>query len=501
ERHGDPVGGRSRRHRRPGTRSQPMVGAGGGLLRAVHGDPRRDDRQRRAADHPERSADLRQRPAMGGELLHAGLRRTAAARRPRVRSARTASHLRGRHTGVLARLAGQRPGVEPGVPHPLPGAAGHRRGAHLARRPQRDHDDVRRGRRAVEGAGRMERDRGRRRRRRPAAGRRDHRVALVGVDLLHQRADRPGGHRGGVSLGARIARRSRPSPFRLRGRRERHRRSDAARVHDRRDARPRIHERPHAASLRGLRAAAGRLRGDREPDARPARPSRPAQGPLTGRRQRRDARRLVGDVRLLLLRHALPAAGAGLRPDRGGPRVPSLRALDRRRRRHRPGRREEARRAVVGDDRPDRRRDRPAHHGRHARHRRLLLVAARRHGAHGHRPRLDLRAVHADRDDQRRRRGGRPGVGHLQHQPADRRSPGPGDPLDARQRHAGGPPAGARPPAGPARLPRRCRRGLPDRFLRRRRPAPARHARPHLPVAPPRRGHHRHERGATAHRL
>ena len=71
-----------------------------------------------------------------------------------------------------------------------PRAAGPRRGARLPRRAVDHHHHVRRGPRSHQGARRVERDRRRRRRVRPAAGRHPHRDAVVGVDLLRQRAGR-----------------------------------------------------------------------------------------------------------------------------------------------------------------------------------------------------------------------------------------------------------------------------------------------------------------------
>ncbi|CAA9502144.1 MAG: hypothetical protein AVDCRST_MAG69-1951, partial [uncultured Solirubrobacteraceae bacterium] len=114
---------------------------------------------------------------------------------------------------------------------------------------------------------------------------------------------------------------------------------------------------------------------------------------------------------------------------------------------------------------------------------------------------LDVRAVHPDRDDERRRPGGRPRVGHLQHQPADRRRARPGHPLDARQRHPAGPPGGARASTDSARPRRGGGRRLPDRVLRRGRPAGARNAGAHPPAQAPRRGEHRRDRRAGCDRV
>src|SRR5205807_7046122 len=58
------------------------------LRRPVHGDPRRDDRERRSAEHRARSAFLANRPAVGRQCVHIGLRRIPPARRTRGRSLR-----------------------------------------------------------------------------------------------------------------------------------------------------------------------------------------------------------------------------------------------------------------------------------------------------------------------------------------------------------------------------------------------------------------------------
>ena len=73
------------------------------------------------------------------------------------------------------RVAAQRPVAVGRDAHRRPRAAGPRRRARLPGRAVDHHDDVRRGRGPHEGARRLERDRRRRRRVRPAAGRHPHR--------------------------------------------------------------------------------------------------------------------------------------------------------------------------------------------------------------------------------------------------------------------------------------------------------------------------------------
>ena len=137
-----------------------------------------------------------------------------------------------------------------------PRAPGPRRRARLPRRALDHHHHLRGGRGAHEGARRLERDRGRRRRLRPAARRHPHRPAELGVDLLRQRADRPR-HRGARDpLRAGVARAEPPRQRRPARRGQRHRGPRRARVRDRQggglrlglreDARPRSPSRPRS---------------------------------------------------------------------------------------------------------------------------------------------------------------------------------------------------------------------------------------------------------------
>ena len=79
--------------------------ARGVLRRAVHGDPRPEHRQRRAALDPVGPRILLARTAVGGRRLHDHVRGLPDARRPRRRPLRAAPHVRDRARAVRARLA------------------------------------------------------------------------------------------------------------------------------------------------------------------------------------------------------------------------------------------------------------------------------------------------------------------------------------------------------------------------------------------------------------
>ena len=221
----------------PPTRShQQVAGAGDRLHGPVHGRARRDRREHRAALGAARPALLAGQPPVGGQRLHARLRRLPAARRPRRRPPRPQAAVRGRRAAVLGRLAAQRlrPVLRDADRRPRP--AGPRRRARLPRRPGDHHHHLHRRQRAHQGAGRLERDRGLGRGRRPADGRRPHRPRLVALGVLRQRARRHRHDRPGVALRRRVAGRGRAPLVRPRRRGDRHRRSRRARLRDRQGA-------------------------------------------------------------------------------------------------------------------------------------------------------------------------------------------------------------------------------------------------------------------------
>ncbi len=135
-----------RRHRahRQGALLQPLADPRDRLPRAVHGRARRHRRQRGAALDPEGPALLVLEPAVGGQRVHADLRRLPAARRARRRPARPQAHVPGRHRGVLGRFAAERAGAVVGDADRRPRASGPRWRAPLPRRPVDHHHDVHR---------------------------------------------------------------------------------------------------------------------------------------------------------------------------------------------------------------------------------------------------------------------------------------------------------------------------------------------------------------------
>ena len=144
-------------------------------------------------------------------------------------SARSGSSSRARH--LHRRLARERRRDLVRHARRRPRPAGPRRRTRLAGRARDRHPHVLGGRRAHEGARRLERDRGGGGAR-PAARRRAHRDALVALGLLHQPADR---HRRRAARAARIttSRRGEARDERRRRRGHRHRRSARARLRDR----------------------------------------------------------------------------------------------------------------------------------------------------------------------------------------------------------------------------------------------------------------------------
>ena len=179
------------------------------LPRPVHGRARRDRRERRSPLHSARAALLRLEPPVGRQRVHAHLRRLPAARRPRGRPARSQAAVRGRGDRVQRRLAAQRPRADVRDADRRPGAPGPRGRARLPRRALDHHDDIHRAGGAHQGARRLERDRGRRRRGRPAPRRRAHPARLVAVDLHRQRPGRDRDAGADAALHPRVARSNR----------------------------------------------------------------------------------------------------------------------------------------------------------------------------------------------------------------------------------------------------------------------------------------------------
>ena len=126
-------------------RRSPSAAARARLPRAVHGDPRHLDRQRRAAGHPLLARLLRHRPAVGRQRLHAHLRRLPDACRPRHRPPPPPPGLPGRRLAVLGRLARLRARRQPGRPRRRPRDPGLRRRGDLRRQPRDRHGSFKEG--------------------------------------------------------------------------------------------------------------------------------------------------------------------------------------------------------------------------------------------------------------------------------------------------------------------------------------------------------------------
>ena len=168
------------------------------------------------------------------------------------------------------------------------------------------------GRRARQGARGLGRDRDRRRGLRADSRRRARRVVLVAVDLLHQRADRDRRLRALASPRPRVARRAGACELRHRRRGHGDRRADVARLRDREGRDGRLDVVDHDRLLRPVGAAARELRRDRVAVEGTARAALDLPDPLAHDGQHHDVPRDVGDVRDVLLQHALHPARARL---------------------------------------------------------------------------------------------------------------------------------------------------------------------------------------------
>ena len=173
----------------------PRPGADHHARRPADDHPRRDRGEHRAAAYPERPALLLDQPVLGDERVHADVRRPAAAGRPGGRHPRPPPDVHRRPHHLHARLAGGRPrdhgrDAAGGPRHP-----GRRRRARLARRAGAGGQLLPRGQGAGQGARHLLGRGDRRQLARPGARRLYHRVALVALGAVHQRADRHRRHR------------------------------------------------------------------------------------------------------------------------------------------------------------------------------------------------------------------------------------------------------------------------------------------------------------------
>ena len=213
-------------------------------------------------------------------------------------------------------VAGLRAGSRPALPAGLARGAGDRRGDDVRHLAGADRAGVP-GSRARDRARHLGRDHSPSGLDRAARGRRARGRAVVALDFLRERADRPGRARGRAAAVARVAR-----PGRLR---RRHRRRGGA-VPRALPARLRadpwqrggLGERPDHQLLRGLRTAARAVRGGGAPRRRPA--ARPLAVPQAGVHRGHDRRlRAVGvDLLDVSVHHAVLPERAGLLAVAGG---------------------------------------------------------------------------------------------------------------------------------------------------------------------------------------
>ena len=276
---------------------------------------------RRAAEDPQGPRFLSHQPLLGAERLHADVRWSAPSRSPCGRPPGPAPHAHGRHLAVHRRIAGGRARAVGGVAAGRAGRAGSRRGDRRAVDARAADDDVPRGSRAHEGARVLQRRGRRRRQRRPRAGRCPHRLAVVALGAVHQRADRPRGDPAGpaVPAGDAAARRA----LRSHGCRDFDARNDRARLRLRARGCGRLGRPRHGGVLHRRRGAARRLRphrgsGRAADHAAPSVRESPSHGRV--RRARAGHGRHVLDV---LLPHAVPAGRGGLHRARGRDGVPA----------------------------------------------------------------------------------------------------------------------------------------------------------------------------------
>ncbi|CUI66715.1 Uncharacterised protein [Achromobacter ruhlandii] len=289
-----------------------LVGTDGAVPGRIDDRAGHHHRQRRPAFDPRRPAFHRDLVGVGGERLHADLRRFPAAGRTAGRPARPPAHVPGRPGAVHRGLAGLWAG-------PGPGAADRRaRGPGAGRRggvggvAVAHHEPVHRGRRTRPRHGRVRlRLRGRRQ---PggAAGRAADQHAVVALDLPGQHSDRRGGLCAVPAAAAGGTRRGRRRQAGRGRRADRHRVADAGGVRRGQRQRSRLDLGPITRPAGRGRATDGAVPGNRGARGRAA----DAAGavPPAQRRHRQRGRRVVGrgHVRLVLRVGPVHATGAGL---------------------------------------------------------------------------------------------------------------------------------------------------------------------------------------------
>ena len=163
------------------------------LRRAVHGDPRSFDRQRRAAVDPGEPALLICRPSVGRRRVRDRVRGLLDARRTRLGHFRPAAHVRRRAAAIRSRLAERRSGTDERCADPCARDPGSRRRSDGGVVAGDHHLVVCRGTRTPPRDRPLGRDERGRRRRRHAPWRVHHAGGQLAVGAADQRADRPRG--------------------------------------------------------------------------------------------------------------------------------------------------------------------------------------------------------------------------------------------------------------------------------------------------------------------
>ena len=175
------------------------------LSGAVHGDARQPGGHHRPAEHPPRARRRHRQPGVDRQRLHIELRRAAAHRRRPGRPVRAQADVQPRTGRVHARLRGSSAGPEHRCARRCARCAGGRR---RAGHPADPHPPLRGlpGGPPRRGAGHLVGHQRARRRARAGDRRRGRRRDLLALDLLAQRAHRPGGRAAGVAAPGGVAR-------------------------------------------------------------------------------------------------------------------------------------------------------------------------------------------------------------------------------------------------------------------------------------------------------
>ncbi|CUJ96957.1 Uncharacterised protein [Achromobacter xylosoxidans] len=289
-----------------------LVGTDGAVPGRVDDRAGHHHRQRRPALDPRRPELHRDLAGLGGERLHADLRRLPAARRTAGRPARAPAHVPGRPGAVHGGLAGLWTGAGPGAADCRARRAGTGRRGGVGGVAVAHHEPVHRGRRARPRHGRVRLRLCGRRQPGRAAGRAADQQAVVALDLPGQHSDRRGRLRAVPAAVAGGARRCRRRQARRGRRAGGHRIADAGGVCRGQRQRGRLDLGAVARPAGRGRAADGAVPGDRGARGRTADAADAVPPAQRGHRQR--GRRAVGrgHVRLVLRLGPVHAVGAGL---------------------------------------------------------------------------------------------------------------------------------------------------------------------------------------------